>query len=161
PIEGDGMSRVRWILVPAVALGAAFAATRLARRVRHGEGVHAPGGILVRDSGAYDAMSRRFFGGLFRSIGGDVAAAVPAGARVLEVGSGPGYLSIALARDHGLEVTGLDLDPAMIERATANAEQAELGATTPSFVVGNVASLPFPDDAFDLVVSTMSMHHWD
>jgi SAM-dependent methyltransferase len=28
------------------------------------------------------------------------------------------------------------------------------------FVVGDVASLPFSDGSFDLVVSTLSMHHW-
>jgi SAM-dependent methyltransferase len=43
---------------------------------------------------------------------------------VLEVGCGPGHLSIRLARQPGLDVTGLDLDPAMIERARANADRA-------------------------------------
>ncbi|HZA93264.1 MAG TPA: class I SAM-dependent methyltransferase, partial [Gemmatimonadales bacterium] len=28
------------------------------------------------------------------------------------------------------------------------------------FLVGDVASIPFPEGSFDLVVSTMSMHHW-
>jgi ubiquinone/menaquinone biosynthesis C-methylase UbiE len=27
--------------------------------------------------------------------------------------------------------------------------------------VADVASLPFPDGSFDLVVSSLSMHHWD
>jgi ubiquinone/menaquinone biosynthesis C-methylase UbiE len=30
-----------------------------------------------------------------------------------------------------------------------------------SFLVGDVASMPFPEGSFDLVVSTLSMHHWD
>ena len=90
----------------------------------------------------------------------------PEGARVLEVGCGPGHLSIRLARQHGLHTTALDLDPAMIERARANADRAGEGfgrlppGSLPSFLVGDVASLPFPDGSFDLVVSTMSMHHW-
>ena len=80
---------------------------------------------------------------------------------MLEVGCGPGHLSIRLARQHGLNVTGLDLDPAMIERARANADRSEdSDERGPSFLVGDVAALPFPDEAFDLVVSTMSMHHW-
>jgi SAM-dependent methyltransferase len=71
-----------------------------------------------------------------------VAAVVPAGARVFEVVCGPGRLSIRLAREHGLDVTGLDLDPAMIERARANAERPGDGdERRPSFVVGDVASL--------------------
>ena len=31
---------------------------------------------------------------------------------------------------------------------------------SPSFIVGDVASLPFDDGAVDLVVSTFSMHQW-
>jgi SAM-dependent methyltransferase len=65
---------------------------------------------------------------------------------VLEVGCGPGHLSIRLARDHGLEVTGLDLDPAMIARARANTDRAgNRGGPRPSFLVGEVAALAFPD----------------
>jgi SAM-dependent methyltransferase len=84
----------------------------------------------------------------------------PDGARVLEVGCGPGHLSTRLAH-HGFDVTGLDLDPAMIARAQANADRPRNGdQRRPSFLVGNVASLAFPDGSFDLVVSTLSMHHW-
>jgi ubiquinone/menaquinone biosynthesis C-methylase UbiE len=77
------------------------------------------------------------------------------------VGCGPGHLSIRLARQHGLEVTGLDLDPAMIARARANADRLGDGdQRRPSFLVGDVASLAFAECSFDLVVSTLSMHHW-
>jgi len=42
-----------------------------------------------------------------------------------------------------------------------NADRPEGGdARRPSFLVGDVASLAFPDGSFDLVVSTLSMHHW-
>jgi ubiquinone/menaquinone biosynthesis C-methylase UbiE len=106
-------------------------------------------------------MSRLVLGSLFRGIAADVVAVAPSGARVLEVGCGPGHLSIRLARRHGLEVTGLDLDPAMVERARANAVRAADGDDRrPTFLVGDVASLAFPDGSFDLVVSTLSMHHW-
>jgi SAM-dependent methyltransferase len=110
---------------------------------------------------AYDSLSGRLLGSLFRGIAADVAAVVPRGARVLEVGCGPGHLSISMARRHGLTVTGLDLDPDMIERARENVTRAPaVDASPPSFVVGDVASLPFPDSSFDVVVSTFSMHHW-
>jgi len=84
-----------------------------------------------------------------------------ASSRVLEVGCGPGHLSILLARRSGLDVTGVDLDPAMIERARANASgSVKDHGGDPSFLVGDVASLAFPDGTFDVVVSTLSMHHW-
>jgi ubiquinone/menaquinone biosynthesis C-methylase UbiE len=133
--------------------------------VRHRRGPatghRVPGGILIGDAVAYDNLSRLLLGSFVRGIAADVTAVAPDGARVLEVGCGPGRLSIRLARQHGLEVTGLDLDPAMIQRARANADRRGDGqARRPSFLVGDVAALAFPDSSFDLVVSTLSLHHW-
>jgi ubiquinone/menaquinone biosynthesis C-methylase UbiE len=103
-------------------------------------------------------MSRLVLGSLVGQIADDVAAVAPDGARELEVGCGPGYLSIRLARQHGLEVIGLDLDPAMISRARANADRPGGGhQSRPSFLVGDVSSLAFPDRSIDLVVSTLPM----
>jgi ubiquinone/menaquinone biosynthesis C-methylase UbiE len=65
-----------------------------------------------------------------------------------------------LARRYGIDVTGLDLDPAMIEHARANAGRSATARPQPSFVAGDVAALPFPDGSFDMVVSMLSMHHW-
>jgi ubiquinone/menaquinone biosynthesis C-methylase UbiE len=104
-------------------------------------------------------MSRLLLGPLVERIAADVAAPAPRGARVLEVGCGPGHLSIRLARRYGLEVTGVDLDPAMVARARANADRPG-DQHRPSFLVGDAAALAFPDRSFDLVVSTLSMHHW-
>src|SRR5215211_7729469 len=155
---GAVMGRPRRI---ALLLGAAAGAVAV---VRHGRdatmGRRVPGGILIGDAVVYDTLSR-LLGSLFASVAADVAAATPPGARVLEVGCGPGHLSNRLARRHGLEVTGVDLDPAMIERARANAGRpGSARERRPSFVVGDAASLAFPDRSFDLVVSTLSMHHW-
>jgi SAM-dependent methyltransferase len=142
--------------------GAAATALVVLRHGRHGaRGQQAPGGILIGDAVRYDALSRLLLSPFLARIAADVAAAAPDGARVLEVGCGPGHLSTRLARDHGLEVTGLDLDPAMIARARANTDRAgNRGGPRPSFLVGEVAALAFPDQSFDLVVSTLSMHHW-
>jgi SAM-dependent methyltransferase len=142
--------------------GAAAAAVAVVRHGRRAAGGHrVPGGILIGDTAAYDTLSRLLLGRLLGRVAADVAAAAPEGARVLEVGCGPGHLSIQLAGEHGLEVTGLDLDPAMIARARANADRPGDGhRRRPSFLVGDVASLAFPDRSFDLVISTMSMHHW-
>jgi SAM-dependent methyltransferase len=151
------MQQRRWTLV--IAAGAA-AALILGMR-RHVRGRRVPGGILVADARRYDSIGHAFLRPLFRGIASDVAAAAPRATEVLEVGCGPGRLSILLAKQ-GRDVTGLDLDPAMVERARINVAAIPWNADgAPSFVVGDAARMPFPDRAFDLVVSTLSMHHWD
>ena len=146
------------LVVAAAVLGTAVVLMR--RLMRHTTGRHEPGGVLMTDAARYDRHSGWLMGSLFRGIAADVAASARDGARILEVGAGPGHLSVRLARDHDLDVVGLDLDPAMVERANANAEHTRAGARRPTFVVGDVAALPFEDASFDLVVSTFSMHHW-
>ncbi|HET9722783.1 MAG TPA: class I SAM-dependent methyltransferase [Actinomycetota bacterium] len=150
----------RWLLRAPIVLVASVAAVVAARHLRGDAlGRRAPGGILIADAVVYDVLTALALGPFYAGVADHVAALAPAGARVLEIGCGPGNLSTRLAR-HGLEVTGLDLDSAMIERARANAGHADNLLTRPSFLVGDVASLAFPDASFDLVVSTLSMHHW-
>ena len=153
------MIRPRNLAILAGAAAATVAVLRHGRRAARGHTV--AGGILIGHAGVYDTLSRLLLGPLYRRIAADVAAAAPDGAQVLEVGCGPGHLSIRLTRHHGFDVTGLDLDPAMIARAQANTDRAgNRGGRHPSFLVGDVAALAFPDRSFDLVVSTLSMHHW-
>jgi SAM-dependent methyltransferase len=153
------MIRPRNLAILAGAAAATVAVMRHGRRAARGH--TAAGDILIGHAGVYDTLSWLLLGPLYRRIAADVAAAAPVGAPVLEVGCGPGHLSIRLARQHGLEVTGLDLDPAMIARARTNTDRAgNRGGRRPSFLVGDVAALAFPDGSFDLVVSTLSMHHW-
>jgi SAM-dependent methyltransferase len=144
----------------AILLGGASAALMVLHRARYSAGLETPGGIVMGDAAGYDSLSKVLLGSFYRSVAADVAAAAPTGGPVLDVGCGPGHLANRLARDHGLNVTGLDLDPAMIERARANAVQTVAAECQPTFVVGGVAALPFLDSSFDLVVSTLSMHHW-
>ena len=140
-------------------LAGVAAATVAAVRHRGGHvGHQVPGGILIGQPGLYNTLTHSLMGSLIRGIAADVAAGSQAGSQVLDVGCGPGHLSIRLA-EQGLDVTGLDLDPAMVERAQSNANRAG-GVGRPSFVVGNASALPFPDASFDVVVSTFSVHHW-
>jgi SAM-dependent methyltransferase len=145
-----------------ILLGAAAAAAVVLRHGRNAASGHrVPGGILIGDAAVYDTMSRLLLGPFLGRIATDIAAAAPDGTQVLEVGCGPGQLSLRLVRQHGLEVTGLDLDAAMIVRARANAVRpGTAGQRRPSFLVGDAAALNFPDQSFDFVVSTLSMHHW-
>lgn len=151
-----------WIPFGLGAVVAAGVAVVAIRRHIGDAGRAVPGGIVMGDVPIYDVVSRVLFGSFYRGIAADVARVAPAGARILEVGCGPGHLSVQMASEHGLEVTGLDLDPAMIERARRNAaRRTPEGERQPSFVVGDAAALPFADASFEVVVSTLSMHHWD
>jgi SAM-dependent methyltransferase len=151
------MGRPRRFVLLLAAAAAAAAVVRHGRSTARGRRV--PGGILIGDTAIYDTLSRFHLGRFVGRIAADIAAVAPDRARVLEVGCGPGHLAIRFARQYGLDVTGLDLDPAMIQRARANVDRLGDGRR-PSFLVGDVAALAFPDRSFDLVVSTLSMHHW-
>jgi ubiquinone/menaquinone biosynthesis C-methylase UbiE len=76
-------------------------------------------------------------------------AGLPAGADVLEVAPGPGYLAIEMARTGRVQVTGLDISRSFVEIATKNAKQAAVSA---EFRQGDAALMPFGAESFDLVV---------
>jgi ubiquinone/menaquinone biosynthesis C-methylase UbiE len=59
----------------------------------------------------------------------------------------------------GFRVTGVDLSDEMLAQAEGHARQAGLGDRV-SFCQGDAARIPFPDGSLDLVVSTLSLHHW-
>jgi len=76
---------------------------------------------------------------------------------VLDVACGPGLVVAAFARTCR-RVTGIDLTPAMIEKAREHA--TELGLTNVEWRVGNVLPLPFADRSFSVVVSRFAFHHF-
>ena len=110
-------------------------------------------------AGAYDALVASVLEGFYARVAAEVAAAYPGG-KVLEVGSGPGRLAVRLAREApSITLTGVDISEAMFERAARRAAGAGLTERV-RFEVGDVAALPLPDREFDVVVSTLSLHHW-
>ena len=58
-------------------------------------------------------------------------------------------------------MTGIDLSPEMIARATDQTRGGRDGDARVSFQVADVVELPFEDGSVDLVVSSISMHHWE
>lgn len=87
----------------------------------------------------------------------EVAGIAP-GERVLDVGCGPGRLAILAGTVAGPtgEVCGIDPSPEMIELARQNAARAAVGVR---FEVGAIEALPYPDNHFDVVLSTLMLHH--
>lgn len=128
-------------------------------------GEAAPGGwntCSAPSARAYELTFGWLLGGLYRRMAADLANTLAGVAEpaVLEVGPGPGHLAVELARRvPGLRLAGVDVDPAMVAQATARARREGLDHRL-DFVVGAVATMPFPDGSFDLVTSSFSVHHW-
>lgn len=85
-------------------------------------------------------------------------AHLSAGESVLDIGCGTGTLAIASKQKVGQKgrVCGIDASPQMIERAGKKAGKA---AVEVDFRNALVESLPFRDGEFDLVLSTLMLHH--
>ena len=105
----------------------------------------------------YDRHAGRLAARLYAKVVADAAAAgLPDGARVLDAGTGPGRIPRDLAAMRPTwTVDAVDLEPKMIDFAR---RQDTDGRVT--FAVGDVAALPYPDETFDLIVSSISQHHW-
>jgi len=80
------------------------------------------------------------------------------GERVLDVGCGTGSLAIVAKREVGTtgEVFGIDASPEMVKRSASKARRARVDVTFKNAVA---EALPFDGAQFDVVLSTMMLHH--
>ena len=107
----------------------------------------------------YDVVMVRLTRRLYQRVIGDIAPVLSEG-KVLDAGTGPGTLARDIARSlPRLQVYGIDLSEDMIRLAREHAKREQLEERV-HFDSGNIAHMPYPDQSFDLVVSTISMHHW-
>jgi len=106
----------------------------------------------------YDAMD--FSAVNARFVADFLAAHGPGrGGEVLDVGTGPARVPVALCRaDRNLRVLGVDLAGPMLELARRNVHEAELTDRI-RFARGDAKGLPFPDGRFEAVVSNTIVHH--
>src|ERR1044071_1309021 len=77
---------------------------------------------------------------------------------VLDVACGGGIVVCAFA-PVVRHATGIDLTPAMLERARGL--QQERGLSNVTWRLGDVLPLPFPDGAFSIVTSRFAFHHFE
>jgi len=77
--------------------------------------------------------------------------------RLLDVACGPGLVVCAFA-PHIREAIGIDMTPAMLERALKLA--ADKGLANVAWQHGDVYSLPYDDASFTIVTTRFSFHHF-
>ena len=86
-----------------------------------------------------------------------VASAMSAPGTALDLATGTGDLALEVLRQHPSAcVVGLDLVPEMLALAP---EKAESIAVEPGWVQGDALRLPFPDAAFDAVVTGFALRN--
>ena len=121
-------------------------------------------GLVLNQGWRYDLME--WFHGIFSFRGQSrklrqktiTLAQLQPGEQTLDVGCGTGTLTIEVARRVGCagHVAGIDPGATQIARARAKAARRHLPI---EFQIGVIEQLPFPDQTFDVVFSTLMMHH--
>jgi ubiquinone/menaquinone biosynthesis C-methylase UbiE len=108
--------------------------------------------IKLRQQATWASGDFAIIGTTLQIVGESLAEAadVRAGERVLDVAAGNGNASLAAARRFA-HVTSTDYVPHLLEKAAARASAEGLAI---SFEVADAENLPFPDGAFDVVLST-------
>ncbi len=117
-------------------------------------------GKMIRGAHSYDLHVALMTLGRGRALRDRTiaSAAIAPGDHVLDIGCGTGEVAMRTKARTGSagSVAGIDPDPAMIAVARQKASRAELDV---DFRVAAVESLPFADATFDVVVSSLMMHH--
>jgi ubiquinone/menaquinone biosynthesis C-methylase UbiE len=123
----------------------------------------------ARAGSYYDKIARLYdltfkLNGYGRSLDQYFAAnplPVSRGARILDAGCGTGLLSLALLRAFRfpVNITALDLSATSIVEANKALAQSPGRGWDVGFTQGNLLSLPFSDDSFDLVVTSGALEY--
>ena len=112
---------------------------------------------LMTDGGSdaawYDSNAAKQFETIYRNIVQQVIDDYEiVEGTALDIGCGPGRMTVMLAEMTKLDVTGLDIEPEVVEIARRHATEAGLSDRL-HFVAADAHSLPFADESFDLVIS--------
>jgi ubiquinone/menaquinone biosynthesis C-methylase UbiE len=108
----------------------------------------------------YNALSRSsIFQKNYDLVVQDILEHCP-GKRILDIGTGPGWLLVKLhRRAPELQLTGVDVSAPMVAMARKNIDASSLKDRI-RIETGSASLLPFHSNSFDAVVSTGSIHHW-
>lgn len=128
------------------------------RTLLHGDPQPTTRGLTIGPARAYEVMSTLLFAGRRRRVFTrlvELSGARP-GDRVLDVGCGPGYLTrlAAGAVGPGGTALGIDPSPTVIRYAQRVTRQDNC-----AFQLGVAEALEAPEASFDVVVSSLMIHH--
>jgi ubiquinone/menaquinone biosynthesis C-methylase UbiE len=117
--------------------------------------------IRGRSAAIYDRfLARWLLRRLYRAVASELMEMLSQNASVLDVGTGPGRLLVELAlRRRDLRLIGVDPSEDMVRRGRRHARTAGLEDRI-EFQTVPAESLPFGAGTFDVVLSTLSAHHW-
>jgi ubiquinone/menaquinone biosynthesis C-methylase UbiE len=117
-------------------------------------------GIVIHDPDRYDLTVWLATFGREKALRAKLLrlARLLPGETMLDVGCGTGTLAVAAARRAGRagQVTAVDVSPEMLARARRKADKARVRI---DFREAPAQALPFQDSRFDLVTSTVMLHH--
>ncbi|MFH0725115.1 MAG: class I SAM-dependent methyltransferase [Pseudomonadota bacterium] len=106
---------------------------------------------------SYEKAARLVVEPYYRKVAEKIASSGVTGL-LLDLGTGPGYLPIEIARRcTEVRIIGIDLSAKLIRAARANAAKAGLSGRL-DFEIGNAAGLRFRKASFDMIISTGMLH---
>ncbi|MFW9876382.1 MAG: class I SAM-dependent methyltransferase [Candidatus Thorarchaeota archaeon] len=80
--------------------------------------------------------------------------------KLMDLGCGSGNLIIQIAKHFpNLDLKAVDVSLEVLDLAKARVIEKNMSNNI-EFKFGSAEDLPFPDNSFDFVVSTLSLHHW-
>jgi len=139
-----------------------------AARHRHGRPDEASApetrGLIIKGGWRYDLMEwfhgAFTFGSQMRKLRQRTVALadLQPGEQALDVGCGTGTLALLASKRVGRAGRVVGIDPATDQIARARQKAARRHAPV-EFQLGVIERLPFPDQTFDVVFSTLMMHH--
>ena len=71
---------------------------------------------------------------------------------ILDVGCGTGNYTTEISKN-GFEITGLEPSKTMVEQAKSKNPDIQ-------WILGNAENLPFENESFNVVMATLTIHHW-
>jgi ubiquinone/menaquinone biosynthesis C-methylase UbiE len=120
----------------------------------HHETTHSFGTIFYNSVSSTDVFQRHY-----DLLAKDILSYCSQG-RLLDIGTGPGRLLVKLRQQSSkIHFAGIDPSLPMLTKAGKHIEEAGMREFI-EVKQGISSQIPFPDNCFDIVISTASIHHW-